>query len=126
MIPALSIRAPWAWLIIHGRKTIENRDWNTGYRGRFQVHSTATRLKDEYAAAQRLLESAQVEIELPPVDELVYGAIIGTVFLDRISRPTEIPSRWGNPESKYWWHLVRPCPWTPDPCPGGLGWFFPC
>ena len=36
---ALSIRQPWAWLIVHGRKDIENRSWRTKFRGRFLVHA---------------------------------------------------------------------------------------
>jgi len=137
MIPALSIRAPWAWLILNG-KDIENRDWNTGYRGRFQIHATGTDIKAEYESAQRLIESAQIEIQLPPVQDLVTGAIIGTVFLDRISPPNLVewgdPAlqsyfyRWGNPKAKFWWHLCRPQAWTPDECKscgGKLGWFYP-
>ena len=30
---ALSIRQPWAELILQGRKTIELRTWKTSYRG---------------------------------------------------------------------------------------------
>ncbi|NEI71058.1 hypothetical protein GR212_15875 [Rhizobium lusitanum] len=40
---ALSIRQPWAWLIVEGYKPIENRDWkpwNPGlkFRGEFAIH----------------------------------------------------------------------------------------
>ena len=31
---ALSIKQPWSWLIVHGHKDIENRDWSTQLRGR--------------------------------------------------------------------------------------------
>ena len=34
---ALSIRQPWAWLIVNGYKDIENRDWKTHYRGRWMA-----------------------------------------------------------------------------------------
>jgi len=30
---ALSIRQPWAWLIVDGYKDIENSTWHTNYRG---------------------------------------------------------------------------------------------
>jgi hypothetical protein len=36
---ALSIRQPWAWLIVHGVKDVENRTWRTNFRGRFLVHA---------------------------------------------------------------------------------------
>lgn len=33
MLPAISIRQPWAWLILNAGKDIENRDWPTNFRG---------------------------------------------------------------------------------------------
>ena len=41
-IPALSIRQPWAELIVAGQKTIEIRHWTTEYRGLFWVHVAHT------------------------------------------------------------------------------------
>ena len=35
----LSIRQPWAWLVAHGWKNIENRTWQTNYRGRLLIHA---------------------------------------------------------------------------------------
>lgn len=31
MMAALSIRQPWAWLVVQGYKDIENRDWPTNF-----------------------------------------------------------------------------------------------
>ena len=36
----LSIRQPWAWLIMTGLKDVENRTWNTDFRGRFAIHAS--------------------------------------------------------------------------------------
>ncbi len=36
---ALSINQPWAWLIAAGLKPIENRNWNTTFRGEFLIHA---------------------------------------------------------------------------------------
>ena len=36
---ALSIKQPWAWLIVNGYKDIENRQWYTNYRGRIYIHA---------------------------------------------------------------------------------------
>jgi hypothetical protein len=36
---ALSIRQPWAWLIIAGYKDVENRTWRTTYRGPLLIHA---------------------------------------------------------------------------------------
>jgi hypothetical protein len=35
----LSIRQPWAFLIVNGHKNIENRDWLTAYRGPVLIHA---------------------------------------------------------------------------------------
>jgi hypothetical protein len=35
---ALSIKQPWAQLIIMGAKDVENRNRRTNFRGRFAVH----------------------------------------------------------------------------------------
>lgn len=37
---ALSIKQPWASLIVHGIKDIENRTWKTNFRGRIYVHTS--------------------------------------------------------------------------------------
>lgn len=39
---ALSIRQPWAWLIVHGYKDVENRSWSTDYRGLVLIHAGKT------------------------------------------------------------------------------------
>jgi hypothetical protein len=36
---ALSIRQPWAHLVVMGEKRIENRTWSTRYRGPILVHA---------------------------------------------------------------------------------------
>ncbi len=37
---ALSIKQPYAELILSGRKTIEIRKWNTKFRGEFLIHAS--------------------------------------------------------------------------------------
>ena len=37
---ALSIRQPWAELILRGEKNIETRTWNTKFRGEFLIHTS--------------------------------------------------------------------------------------
>src|SRR5438045_8559495 len=36
---ALSIRQPWAWLIVNGHKPVENRSWSTKYTGKLLIHA---------------------------------------------------------------------------------------
>ncbi len=35
----LSVRQPWAWLLVQGIKTVENRTWRTNYRGPLLIHA---------------------------------------------------------------------------------------
>jgi len=39
----LSILDPWAWLIVNGFKSVENRTWHTAYRGRILVQSSSSK-----------------------------------------------------------------------------------
>jgi hypothetical protein len=40
-VPALSIRQPWAELILSGNKSIELRSWTTSYRGWLWIHAAS-------------------------------------------------------------------------------------
>jgi len=74
---ALSIRQPWAWLIVNGYKDIENRTWSTGFRGRVYVHA-GKRVKPGDFQEQRdyIRESGLILPEEPPL-----GAIVGEVTI---------------------------------------------
>jgi hypothetical protein len=43
---AISIRQPYAWAIIFGGKDVENRTWNTKYRGELAIHASSTRISN--------------------------------------------------------------------------------
>ena len=49
---AISIRQPWAWLILRGGKDIENRDWATRLRERVFIHASGTMTREDYFAAK--------------------------------------------------------------------------
>lgn len=36
---AITIKQPWASLVVYGLKDIENRNWKTSYRGRVLIHA---------------------------------------------------------------------------------------
>ena len=48
---ALSIRQPWASLILKAGKNIENRDWPTKYRGRILIHAAKGMTRGEHEDA---------------------------------------------------------------------------
>lgn len=80
---ALSVRQPWAWLLIHGGKDIENRDWHTKYRGPLAIHASKSMTRDEYFDAVELARKFDPDLvrRMPRRDELIKGAVIGTVYL---------------------------------------------
>lgn len=70
---ALSLKQPWATLLVHGLKTIEVRRWPTPRVGRVLIH--AARIPDSRPEAWRHLP-----LELQADAELV-GGIIGSAEL---------------------------------------------
>jgi hypothetical protein len=70
---ALSLKQPWAALLVHGRKTIEVRRWPTARRERIFIH--AARVLDDRREAWE-----QVPWELLPAARQV-GGIIGAADL---------------------------------------------
>lgn len=40
----LSLREPWATLIMENKKLIETRSWKTNYRGELYIHASSTRI----------------------------------------------------------------------------------
>lgn len=78
---ALSICQPWAWAIMEGHKHVENRTWCTHYRGRLLIHAGQSRAWWD-KGCDLLVEAGIVP---PQRDEVVWGAIIGSVELIRCS-----------------------------------------
>ena len=64
---AISIRQPWAWLIVNGYKDIENRSWNTKYRGPVLIHASAAKpsMADHSAVIDILLKHRLYNIDFP-------------------------------------------------------------
>lgn len=81
-VKALSVKQPWAWLIIHGDKNIENRTWKTNCRGPLAIHASKSWDQEGY---ERLLED-DPEILLPnhKYKKYKFGGIIGLCNLEDI------------------------------------------
>lgn len=81
ILKALSVRQPWAWLIVHAGKNIENRNWPTKFRGQFLVHASQTMSKADYDEVADWLacHSELRHITLPPFNKLERGGFIGSV-----------------------------------------------
>jgi ASCH domain len=78
---ALSVRQPWAWLIVNGFKPIENRDWSTTFRGQLLIHASKGMTKFEYEDCADLVGAicgkTGETISLPAFFDLERGGIVG-------------------------------------------------
>lgn len=70
-IPVLSVCQPYAHLIVHGPKRIENRTWATKYRGWIGIHASTGR---RYMKDRDDFEALNGKI-------LMFGAVIGVAKL---------------------------------------------
>ena len=75
---ALSLRQPFAWLVVHGGKRIENRLWHLPTRMvgvPFLIHAAKGMTKDEYREGS--LMAAEIGVAVPPREKLLFGGIVG-------------------------------------------------
>jgi hypothetical protein len=121
IIPALSVRQPWAELIVSGRKQMEIRNWSTNYRGDLWLH---TGIKRNVTLEQHF------SLEYPYT-----GGFIGIVKLNIVisldrHRWEEMKEKHLVPGSfipgRYGWVLTNPRRFK-EPVPGGgqLRLFYP-
>jgi hypothetical protein len=77
---ALSIKQPWASLIAHGIKDIENRTWKTKYRGKIYIHACQNLPKDHWGLLNPLQYRKAMDFIIDNNDPVLQlGAIIGEV-----------------------------------------------
>lgn len=119
---ALSIMQPWAALIVHGVKDIENRSWSTRFRGPVLIH-----------AGKKFDDFAQDDVDggIHPVtgeqfeepDGITYptGGIVGLAeIVDCVSQSS---SPWFVGEFGFLIRNARPLPFRA--CRGQPGFFTP-
>lgn len=75
---ALSIKQPWAALLVAGRKTVEVRSWHSAIRGRVLIH--AARVPDDRHEAWR-----RVPDDVRPLTDAAGGIIGEAELIDCIS-----------------------------------------
>jgi hypothetical protein len=98
LLRALSVQAPWSWLICAGWKSLENRTWKPPLRGEprwLLVHAGA---KEDRGVASKI--AAELDIEVPVTLSAVVGAMLVSGY------ETESDSPW----------FVGPFGWTIDAC----------
>ena len=116
---ALSIRQPWAWLIAHGHKDVENRNWPTHFRGRFLVHAAKGMTREEYQAARGMALRINPAIPFPAFDDLERGGIVGEAEVTGCLEASDSP--WFVGEYGFALAHARPLPF--EPCRGQLNFF---
>lgn len=123
----LSVRQPWAWAIARGHKAIENRTWDTPYRGELAIHSSLR------ISADSLEHPLVREAGWDPADPLAAaGGIVAVVILAGMcgaaknGQPCDCGG-WAEPKSFHWqlrdvralpqpiMTLGQPGLWTPGP-----------
>jgi len=124
-VKAISIRQPWAWLILNAGKDIENRDWYTNFRGRILLHASKGMTKDEYEDALDTAHGVSIThpftpgLTMPPFSKLERGGIIGWVEIVDCVVKSDSPWFFG----RYGFVLRNPRPLTFTPYKGALGLF---
>ena len=122
---AITIKQPWASLIIRGGKDIENRDWKGHIRGVVAIHSSARLDPEEMEGACDLMSGFVPRFSAAKFkrDDFPLGAILGTVeIVDCVDRSS---SPWFS--GKFGFVLKNPVAFEkPIPCKGALGfWWVP-
>lgn len=117
---AITIKQPWASLIVVGLKDIENRSWKTNFRGRVLIHAAKSPVKGGWDALNetQLKKSFGYKDKLyGDKEELPFGAILGSVdIVDCVQNHT---SPWA--EKGDWnWVLANPVMF-PEPITGVKG-----
>lgn len=116
---ALSIRQPWAWLIVNGYKDIENRSWPTKFRGRILVHAGKGMTRDEYEECRDWALEVDRAIPFPSFDALQRGGVVGAC--DITGCVADSPSPWFVGEYGFKIANARPLPFRE--CKGALSFF---
>jgi len=117
----LSIRQPWAWLIVKGFKNIENRDWPTNVRGPIYIHASQGCTRDEWESCYWTVAeiSQPLALVLPKLVDLPRGGIVGQANL--LDCVTSHRSEWFFGQYGFVLDQAKPLPFIP--CRGRLGFF---
>lgn len=101
----LSVRQPWASLLVSGLKDIENRTWAPNYKGRILIHASSAKVPQKIAdktifEVNNEIENEQMFGNFPEFEDLEYSAIIGYVTVNGYSNDSV--SVWAEPVEYQW------------------------
>lgn len=111
-LPCLSIRQPWAWLCAHGHKDVENRTWQTAFRGRFLIHAGKTLSRDYFnEVIDALPDVFGDRLPLPTFDAMQLGGIVGEACI--VDCVDHSDSQWFTGPHGFVLRDARPLPFVP-------------
>lgn len=123
--PAISIRQPWAWMILNAGKDIENRTWRTRFRGKVLIHAAKGMKAAEWneawgfartAITPEFLSGAKVAATSLQPNNIERGGIIG--IADIVDCVSCSDSSWFVGPHGFVLHNVEPLPF--------FRWWLPC
>ncbi|WP_308745218.1 ASCH domain-containing protein [uncultured Bacteroides sp.] len=106
-VKVLTVKQPWASLIVHGIKDIENRSWRTNFRGRILIHASGShgrKFSVDLTDAQTKAAFATIAKETM-FGNMPFGSIIGSVEI--VDCVQNHPSIWAD-NGVYHWVLANP------------------
>lgn len=120
---AITVKQPWASLIVHGIKDVENRTWRTNYRGRVLIHAAGShgrKFNVNLTDAQTTAAFATIAKETM-FENMPFGSVIGSVEI--VDCVQNHPSIWAE-KGVYNWVLANPvCYSIPAPAKGKLSFW---
>jgi ASCH domain len=116
-LPAITVRQPWAWLIVNGVKDVECRSRPIRYRGLLLIHAGLS--VDGFEQNVNWV-SKRYRISVP--NELERGGIVGVVEV--IDCVESHKSKWFE-KGSFGWVLANPRRLKFRPCKGALSFFRP-
>ena len=119
---AITIKQPWATLIVLGIKDIENRTWSTKFRGPVLIHASKRKEDEEWNSAKDLIQLRKITItEKMKWRDYPSGGVIGVAEIVDCVHASASP--WFVGEFGFVLANARPLPF--HACRGALG-FWKC
>lgn len=126
IIKCLTLKQPWASLVVEGHKEIETRSWETKYRGELYIHASSKFYFGdlELCRIDRFFKEA-----IPDPTKVITGAILGKVTLVDCVRTETLDGKISKKEKafgdyspgRFAWILENPQQITAFPQRGALG-----
>jgi len=121
---AISIRQQYAYLIMNGEKTVENRSWPTKYRGSMVIHAGVNRADYRDVVKTMGLARLQHDCGVPELTDADFGvlmAIVNIVDCVPLAEVKEEDQLYA--DGPWCWILRDPRPIVPIEFTGKLGLF---